>query len=145
MLRGLRQNRHDLRMNSTRFITAAVLCAGALAGGLPFAPNALADGGNRPGHGLFNFSESRSIPASFQGDEKAIQALRSGQAEPRVLASGDLDGNATPDVVAGYTYGGTGIVTIQRGNPAAFAPTDQSVYERKARATTPTRCCLKLR
>ena len=77
---------------------------------------------------FFNFQDGRQIAANFSG--AGAQALQSGQAQPRALAAGDLDGNAVPAVVAGYNYGGTGIVTIQRGNPDAYAPRDQSVYAR---------------
>ena len=45
----------------------------------------------------------------------------------KALASADLDGNGTPDLVAGYSYGGTGIITIHRGNRDAYAPADDSV------------------
>ncbi|HKN84209.1 MAG TPA: VCBS repeat-containing protein, partial [Pyrinomonadaceae bacterium] len=84
---------------------------------------------------FFNFQDGRQISANFSG--AGAQALQSGQAQARALASGDLDGNATPDVVAGYGYGGTGVVTIQRGNPEAFAPQDSSVYERMQNGYNP--------
>src|SRR3954471_15592636 len=83
-------------------------------------PASKTQNGDRSRQALFQFGSVQPTSASFHGNERAIEALRSGQAEPRVLASGDLDGNATPDVVAGYAYRGTGIVTLQRGNPDAF-------------------------
>jgi hypothetical protein len=70
------------------------------------------------------------LRAEYRGEQSVIQAMQSGQAKPRALASADLDGDASPDLLAGYTYGGTGVVTIQRGNPEAFAPKDESVYLR---------------
>src|SRR6185369_3418722 len=53
------------------------------------------------------------------------------------LASADLDANGTPELIAGYADGAGGILTIQRGNPDAFAPTDQSVFERLVRGYNP--------
>ena len=63
--------------------------------------------------------------------------MQSGQAKPRALASADVDGDASPDLLAGYAYGGIGIVTIQRGNPEAFAPRDESVYLRMHQGYNP--------
>ncbi|MGH9871612.1 MAG: DUF4214 domain-containing protein [Pyrinomonadaceae bacterium] len=77
-----------------------------------------------------NLQSGRQLNADYRGDQNVIQAMQSGQAKARTLASADLDGDAAPDLLAGYTYGGVGIVTIQRGNPEAFAPKDESVYLR---------------
>ena len=85
--------------------------------------------------GFYNFQDGRQVAANFSG--AGAQALQSGQAQARALASGDLDNNSTPDVVAGYAYGGTGIVTIQRGNPEAYAPKDTSVFERMQNGYNP--------
>src|SRR5690242_13993537 len=46
---------------------------------------------------FFNFQDGRQVFASFHG--AAAQALQSGQASPRALASADFDGNGTTDVV----------------------------------------------
>src|SRR4051812_32321981 len=86
---------------------------------------------------LFNFLDGRQVSVNYGGQNVATQAIQSGQAEPRALASGDLDGNATPDLIAGYAFQGAGIITIQRGNPEAFAPTDKSVYARMADGFNP--------
>ena len=88
------------------------------------------------GQPYFN-RDGRQMRADYVGEQNAIQAIQSGQAQPRSLTSADLDIDATPDVMAGYAYGGIGIVTIQRGNPEAFAPTDLSVYERMAQGYNP--------
>ena len=77
-----------------------------------------AEGRGKP---LYNFRDGKRIAVDFRGQEAGIKALRSGLAEARSLSSGDLDANGTPDVVAGYGYNGTGIITIQRGNPDAYA------------------------
>ena len=57
----------------------------------------------------------------------ATAALQNGAAQARALASADFDRNGTPDVVAGYAFNGAGMITLQRGNPDAFAPADDSV------------------
>jgi len=77
-----------------------------------------------------NAQEGHALRAEYRGEQSVVNAMQSGQAKARTLASADLDGDATPDLLAGYAYGGTGIVTIQRGNPEAFAPKDESVYQR---------------
>ena len=53
------------------------------------------------------------------------------------MASADFDRNGTPDVVAGYGFNGIGIITVQRGNPDAFAPTDDSVLVRMQQGYNP--------
>ncbi|HEY3037530.1 MAG TPA: VCBS repeat-containing protein, partial [Pyrinomonadaceae bacterium] len=81
--------------------------------------------------GLYlNLQSRQELRVDYRGDQNVVQAMQSGQAKPRALASADLDGDASPDLLAGYTYGGAGIVTIQRGNREAFAPKDDSVYLR---------------
>jgi hypothetical protein len=77
-----------------------------------------------------HLQSKQDLRVDYRGDQNVIQAMQSGQAKARALASVDLDGDAAPDLLAGYSYGGVGIVTIQRGNPEAFAPKDESVYLR---------------
>ncbi len=84
-----------------------------------------------------NLHDGRQMEVSYRGDQNVTEALRSGQARPKSLASLDLDGDAAPDLLAGYAYGGTGILTIQRGNPDAFAPKDQSVFARMQQGYNP--------
>src|SRR6266542_3905731 len=88
-----------------------------------------------------NQQSKHELRADYRGEQNVIQAMQSGQAKPRSLASADLDGDADPDLLAGYTYGGTGIVTIQRGNPEAFAPKDESVFLRMHEGYNPS--CLQ--
>jgi len=82
------------------------------------------------GKPFFNFQDGRQMPVRFGGESHAARALQSGKGTPRSLASADLDGNGTPDLIVGYVNGGTGTITIQHGNPDAFAPTDESVFAR---------------
>src|SRR6266853_5681684 len=84
-----------------------------------------------------NFQDGRQLRVDYRGEQSVIQSLQSGQARARSLAVADLDGNSTPDLVVGYEYNGAGIVTIQRGNPDAFAPADESVYARMQRGYNP--------
>ena len=93
-----------------------------------------ADGRGKP---YLNLQDGRELGVDYQGEPYLTTALRSGQAQARSLATADIDGNATPDVVAGYAYNGGGIVTIQRGNPDAFAPTDESVFAQMQQGYNP--------
>jgi HYR domain len=71
------------------------------------------------------------------GDVAMTSALRSGDARGRALATADLDRDGAPDLVAGYSYDGIGIVTVQRGNPDAFAPKDAAVFARMQKGYNP--------
>ena len=82
------------------------------------------------GRSFFNLQDGHEMTVTYRGDQAAVAALQSGAAQARALASADFDLNGTPDVVAGYSYNGAGILTVQRGNPDAFAPTDDSVFVR---------------
>jgi len=84
------------------------------------------------GRGLpyFHLQDGREMQVAYRGDESFTAALRSGSAQPRSLAAIDLDRNGTPDVLAGYSYNGSGLLTLQRGNPDAFAPKSDDVFVR---------------
>ena len=82
------------------------------------------------GKPYMNLQDGRRLSVSFQGDREAAAALQNGAAQARALASADFDRNGTPDVVAGYAANGAGMITLQRGNPDAFAPADDSVFVR---------------
>src|SRR6185312_13404757 len=76
------------------------------------------------GESFFKVQDGSKMAVEYRGDSALVQALRSGAAQPRALASADFDGNGTPDVAAGYSLNGVGMITLQRGNPDAFAPAD---------------------
>ena len=76
-----------------------------------------AEGRGKP---YLNLQDGREMEVEYVGDQRASAALRSGETHARALASADLDGNGTPDLVAGYANASGGIVTVQRGNPDAF-------------------------
>jgi hypothetical protein len=84
------------------------------------------------GHGWpqLNLRDGYRMKRDYAGDVANVGALKAGAARPLTLATADFDKNGTPDVVAGYALGNTGVITVQRGNPDAFAPTDESVFGR---------------
>jgi CSLREA domain-containing protein len=105
---------------------AANLAKSSAKSGAPAVTVRAAGRGNR----YLNFQDGRRSQVDYRGDETLTKALQSGEAQPRGLASADLDSNGTPDLIAGYAYKGMGIVTVQRGNPDAFAPKDDSIFTR---------------
>jgi hypothetical protein len=129
-----------------RVLLAAFICvvvvAGLMAAGVSHSqkslPSAKTDSANvgvtvrAAGRGkpYLNLRDGRKLAVDYRGDRGLTNALQSGAAQPRSLASADFDGNGTPDVVAGYAFNGVGMITVQRGNPEAFAPKDESVYLR---------------
>src|SRR5688572_20271093 len=82
------------------------------------------------GKPFLNLQDGREMSVNYRGDQRAVAALQNGAAQARSLAAADFDRNGTPDVVAGYSSNGAGMITLQRGNPDAFAPADDSVFER---------------
>src|SRR5881397_1826914 len=87
------------------------------------------------GQPYLRFQDGRRLSVDYQGN--ASWAIQSGEARARALATADLDGNATPDLVVGYAAGGVGFVTVQHGNPDAFAPKDDSVFVRMQQGYNP--------
>jgi hypothetical protein len=89
------------------------------------------------GKPFLNLHDGRSMSLDYRGDKQAAAALQSGAAQARSLASADFDRNGTPDVVAGYAFNGAGMISLQRGNPDAFAPADDSVFVRMQQGFDP--------
>src|SRR5688572_8871886 len=89
------------------------------------------------GKPFLNLQDGREMSVSYRGDQQAAAALQDGVAQARALASADFDRNGTPDVVAGYAFNGAGMITLQRGNPEAFAPADDSVLARMQQGYNP--------
>jgi hypothetical protein len=77
-----------------------------------------------------NLQDGRGMSVNYRGDRNAVAALQNNAAQARALAAADFDRNGTPDVVAGFASNGAGLITLQRGNPEAFAPADDSVFAR---------------
>src|ERR1051325_1444259 len=82
------------------------------------------------GQPFLNLQDGHQMSVTYKGEQAAVAALQSGAAQGRALAAADIDGNGTPDVMTAYAYNGAGIITVQRGNPEAFAPADDSVLVR---------------
>src|SRR5690349_4743472 len=89
------------------------------------------------GKPFLNFKDGRSMKVVYRGESALTSALQSGAAQARTLASADFDRNGTPDVVAGFAFNGAGMITLQRGNPDAFAPADDSVFVRMQQGYNP--------
>jgi hypothetical protein len=89
------------------------------------------------GKPFLNLRDGRSMQAAYKGESALVNALQTGAAQARTLASADFDGNRTPDVVAGFAFNGAGMITLQRGNPDAFAPSDESVFVRMQQGYNP--------
>jgi hypothetical protein len=89
------------------------------------------------GKPYLNFADGRSMKVEYRGDSALTSALQNGSAQARSLAAADFDLNGTPDVVAGYAFNGAGMITVQRGNPDAFAPADDSVFVRMQQGYNP--------
>ena len=82
------------------------------------------------GKPFLNLRDGREMSVMYRGDRAAADPLQNRTAQSRSLASADFDHNGTPDVVVGFSDGGGGLITLQRGNPDAFAPTDDAVFVR---------------
>jgi len=82
------------------------------------------------GKPFLNFQDGSSMKSIYRGDSVLANALQTGSAQARSLASADFDLNGAPEMVTGYAFNGAGMITLQRGNPDAFAPTDESVFVR---------------
>ena len=89
------------------------------------------------GKQYLNFTDGRQLPVDYRGEQNLTAALQSGQAQPRSLASTVLAADAVPDLITGYAYNGMGIVTVQHGNPEAFAPEDDSIFLRMQQGYNP--------
>ena len=79
----------------------------------------------------------QQLRAAYHGPGALVSALNGDDARARALARADLDGDGAPDLVAGYAWQAAGIVTLQRGNPDAFAPKGKDVFERMQQGYDP--------
>src|SRR6185369_15589657 len=56
------------------------------------------------GKPFLNFQDGRSMKTIYRGDSVLTNALQTGAAQARALASADFDHNGTPDLVAAYAF-----------------------------------------
>src|SRR5215213_834956 len=89
------------------------------------------------GKPYLNFQDGSSMKSIYRGDSVLANALQTGSAQARSVAAADFDLNGTQDLVAGYAFNGAGMITLQRGNPDAFAPTDDSIFARMQQGYNP--------
>jgi CSLREA domain-containing protein len=78
---------------------------------------------------LLNLKEANQTSVDYKGNSYMAEALRSGNARPLALASGDLDSDMAADLITGYRYGDNGIITVRRGKLDAFQTQDEKVYQ----------------
>ena len=88
------------------------------------------------GKPLVNLRNARTMTIEPSGSPEVVRAL--GSSTPTALAVGDFDADGAPDLVAGYRTADGGVVTLTRGNPDAFAPTDLSLYHKAAQGQMPS-------
>ena len=70
----------------------------------------------------------RDATARKDGGVQIESATRSlDGARPLSLASNDFNADGFPDLICGYATSSGGLVSIQRGNPASYAPEDPAV------------------
>src|SRR5215210_96124 len=79
----------------------------------------------------------QQLRPAYEGPGTLVGALNGGDAPARALARADLDADGAPDLAVGHAWQGLGIVTIQRGNPDAFAPRRGSVLQRMQQGSDP--------
>jgi Bacterial Ig-like domain (group 3)/PKD domain/Calx-beta domain len=89
------------------------------------------------GKPYLNLQDGRKASVEYRGDSVLAGALQNDTAQARALAAADFDRNGTQDVVAVYGFNGAGMITLQRGNPDAFAPTNDSVFARLQQGYNP--------
>lgn len=77
-----------------------------------------------------NFKNAHNLKLKYVGSPDLVSALESGRAVPTALAAADFEGDGAPDVVVGYSLEDGGVLAILRGNQAAYAPKDRTLYQK---------------
>jgi hypothetical protein len=78
-----------------------------------------------------------SLKIGYTGSPDLVRALESGAARPTALAAADFDLDGVADLVIGYATASGGVIALLRGNPDAFAPKDQNLYQSGMRGDMP--------
>jgi len=71
----------------------------------------------------YHRNAERSVAQQLSGGTPALQAQLAGGRSAISVAVADFDRDGVTDLVTGYSVGGGGALTFQRGNSAAVAPT----------------------
>jgi Domain of unknown function DUF11/FG-GAP-like repeat/Putative binding domain, N-terminal len=71
--------------------------------------------------------DGTAIVTTYSGNAAASSALMQHEARPASLSSGDFDEDGVPDLIAGYSTGSGGILSIHRGNINALWPYGDAV------------------
>ena len=88
---------------------------------------------NTPYVKLQESRELESVYIDASADKVSLQSASArasvlpGQPKPLSLASGDLNSDGYPDLLCGYSTTSGGMLTLHRGDPAAFAPVSRDV------------------
>jgi hypothetical protein len=91
---------------------------------------------SRQGKPLVNLRNARTLAVEPSGPAEVVRALGS-ESTPTALAVGDFDADGAPDLVTGYRTANGGVVTLTRGNPDAFAPTDPTLFQKAIEGNVP--------
>lgn len=82
----------------------------------------------------FNFQLGRETESRYLGSPALLQAVQSGQGQPKSMISDDFNGDGMGDLVIGYANNGAGLLGMRQGNLQAIAPSDPSVFQAITRA-----------
>src|SRR4030095_13643777 len=77
------------------------------------------------GSRALNFQLGRETKNHYLGSAALLQAIQSGQLQPRTMVSEDFNGDGMGDLVIGYANGGGGVLSFRQGNVQAIAPTGE--------------------
>jgi len=86
---------------------------------------------------LVNLKAPHTLDFAYRGTPEVVRILEGGKANPTALATADFNADGAPDVVAGYSTAGGGVLTVLRGNPDAFAPKDTSLFMKAMHGNVP--------
>jgi hypothetical protein len=79
------------------------------------------------GGSAVSIRDGAAVVTEYSGNTTATSMLMQRQARPVSLSSGDFDEDGVPDLVAGYSAGSGGILSIHRGNINALWPYGDAV------------------
>ena len=82
------------------------------------------------GNPRIHLQDARDLAVNLT--ESAIARLKE-SGIPLSLSSADFDGDGVPDLMAGYRFGGRGVVTLFRGNVDALFPNTRDAAKRRER------------